>query len=56
MYVTGIVHLVEHKEISLIDAVEGGRLPISVAAQIASASALSRTEPCLLGKTDPPLL
>ena len=36
MYVTGIVHLVEHKEISLIDAVEGGRLPISVAAQIAS--------------------
>lgn len=36
MYITGIVHLVEHQEVALIDAVEGGRLPISVAAQIAS--------------------
>ena len=36
MYITGIVHLVEHQEIALIEAVEGGRLPISVAAQIAS--------------------
>ena len=35
MYVSGIVHLVEHQELELIDAVEGGRLPISVAAQIA---------------------
>jgi ParB family chromosome partitioning protein len=36
MYISGIVHLVEHKEVALIDAVEAGRLPISVAAQIAS--------------------
>ena len=36
MYVTGIVHLVEHKEVSLIEAVEAGRLPMSVAVQIAS--------------------
>jgi ParB family chromosome partitioning protein len=36
MYVSGIVHLVEHKEVALIEAVEAGRLPISVAAQIAS--------------------
>lgn len=35
MYVSGIVHLVEHKEIGLIEAVEAGRLPISVAVQIA---------------------
>lgn len=36
MYITGIVHLVEHKEAALIEAVEAGRLPISVAAQIAT--------------------
>jgi ParB family chromosome partitioning protein len=36
MYVGGIVHLVEHKEVALIEAVEAGKLPISVAAQIAS--------------------
>jgi ParB family chromosome partitioning protein len=36
MYISGIVHLVEHKEVALIDAVEGGRLPMSIAAQIAS--------------------
>ena len=36
MYITGIVHLVEHREVALIEAVEAGRLPISVAAQIAS--------------------
>jgi ParB family chromosome partitioning protein len=36
MYVGGIVHLVEHEEVALIVAVEAGRLPISVAAQIAS--------------------
>jgi len=36
MYITGIVHLVEHREVALIEAVEGGRLPISVAAEIAS--------------------
>lgn len=35
MYVSGIVHLVEHKEVALIEAVEAGRLPISVAVQIA---------------------
>jgi ParB family chromosome partitioning protein len=35
MYVSGIVHLIEHKEIGLIEAVEAGRLPISVAVQIA---------------------
>jgi ParB family chromosome partitioning protein len=36
MYISGVVHLVERQELELIDAVEGGRLPISVAAQIAS--------------------
>jgi ParB family chromosome partitioning protein len=36
MYVTGIVHLVEHEEVALVEAVEAGKLPISVAAQIAS--------------------
>jgi len=36
MYVTGIVHLIEHQEVSLIEAVEAGRLPISVAVQIVS--------------------
>ena len=35
-YITGIVRLVEHGEESLIRAVEAGRMPISVAAQIAS--------------------
>jgi ParB family chromosome partitioning protein len=35
-YIAGIVHLVEHEEAGLIDAVEGGRLPISVAVEIAS--------------------
>ena len=35
MYISGIVQLVEHQELELIDAVEGGRLPISIAAQIA---------------------
>jgi ParB family chromosome partitioning protein len=36
IYIAGIVHLVEHKEAALIEAVEAGRLPISVAAQIAT--------------------
>ncbi len=36
IYISGIVHLVEHKEVTLIEAVEAGRLPISVAVQIAS--------------------
>ena len=36
MYVTGIVHLVEHEEVALVEAVEAGKLPISVAAEIAS--------------------
>lgn len=36
MYIAGIVHLVEHKEAALAAAVEAGRLPISVAVQIAS--------------------
>jgi ParB family chromosome partitioning protein len=36
MYVSGIVHLVEHKEIALIENVEAGSLPISVAVQIAN--------------------
>jgi len=35
-YIGGIVHLVEHEEAALIAAVEGGRLPISVAVEIAS--------------------
>jgi ribose transport system ATP-binding protein len=34
-YLQGIIHLVEHGEEMLIEAVEGGRLPISVAIQIA---------------------
>jgi ParB family transcriptional regulator, chromosome partitioning protein len=34
-YLQGIIHLVEHGEEMLIAAVEGGRLPISVAIQIA---------------------
>ena len=36
MYVTGIVHLVDHQELALVEAVEAGRLPITVAVQIAS--------------------
>jgi ParB family chromosome partitioning protein len=36
MYVTGIVHLVGHEEVALVEAVEAGKLPISVAAEIAS--------------------
>jgi ParB family chromosome partitioning protein len=36
MYISGIVHLVEHQEVALIKAVEAGRLPISVAVQIAN--------------------
>lgn len=35
-YISGIVHLVDHEEAELIDAVEGGRLPISVAVEIAN--------------------
>lgn len=36
IYIAGIVNLVEHKEAALIEAVEAGRLPISVAAEIAT--------------------
>jgi ParB family chromosome partitioning protein len=35
-YITGIIRLVEHGEALLIRAVEGGRIPISVAVEIAS--------------------
>jgi ParB family chromosome partitioning protein len=35
MYISGIVHLVEHEEVALIDFVEAGKLPISVAVEIA---------------------
>lgn len=35
-YIYGIIHLVEHSEVALIQAVEGGRLPISVAVGIAT--------------------
>lgn len=35
-YIAGIVHLVEHEEVALIAAVEGGNLPVSVAVQIAN--------------------
>jgi ParB family transcriptional regulator, chromosome partitioning protein len=35
-YISGIVHLVDHEEASLIAAVEGGKLPISVAVEIAN--------------------
>jgi len=35
-YIAGIVHLVEHEEAALIAAVEGGKLPISVAVEIAN--------------------
>jgi ParB family transcriptional regulator, chromosome partitioning protein len=34
-YIYGIIHLVEHSEVALIEAVEGGHLPISVAVGIA---------------------
>jgi ParB family chromosome partitioning protein len=34
-YIAGIVHLVEHEEAALIAAVEGGKLPISIAVEIA---------------------
>jgi ParB family transcriptional regulator, chromosome partitioning protein len=37
-YIYGIVHLLEHSQDSLIEAVEAGRLPISVAVNIASGS------------------
>jgi len=36
MYISGIVHLVEHEEVALIASVEAGKLPISVAVQIAN--------------------
>lgn len=36
MYISGIVHLIEHQEPGLIEAVEAGRLPISVAVEIAN--------------------
>jgi ParB family chromosome partitioning protein len=35
-YIAGIVHLVDHEEAALIEAVEGGKLPISVAVEIAN--------------------
>jgi len=35
MYITGIVHLIEHEEVALIASVEAGKLPISVAVEIA---------------------
>ena len=35
-YIAGIVHLVDHEEAALIAAVEGGKLPISVAVEIAN--------------------
>lgn len=35
-YIAGIVHLVDHAEAALISAVEGGRLPMSVAVEIAN--------------------
>ena len=35
-YIAGIVHLVDHDEAALIAAVEGGKLPISVAVEIAN--------------------
>ena len=34
-YLQGIIHLIEHGEGALIDAVEGGRLPVRLAVQIA---------------------
>ncbi len=35
-YIHGVIHLVEHSEAMLIEAVEAGRIPISVAVKIAS--------------------
>jgi ParB family chromosome partitioning protein len=35
IYITGIVHLIEHEEVALIASVEAGKLPISVAVEIA---------------------
>jgi len=35
-YISGIVHLVDHEEVALIEAVEGGKLPMSVAIEIAN--------------------
>lgn len=35
-YITGIAHLVEHDEVSLVEAVEAGRLPVWIAVEIAS--------------------
>jgi len=35
-YIAGIVHLVDHEEVALIAAVEGGSLPMSVAVEIAN--------------------
>jgi len=35
-YIAGIVHLVDHEEVALIEAVEGGKLPMSVAIEIAN--------------------
>jgi ParB family chromosome partitioning protein len=35
-YVYGVIHLVEHSEVALVQAVEAGRLPISVAVEIAT--------------------
>lgn len=35
VYITGIVHLIEHEEVALIASVEAGKLPISVAVEIA---------------------
>ena len=37
-YITGIAHLVEHDEVSLVEAVEAGRLPLWIAVEIASSS------------------
>jgi ParB family chromosome partitioning protein len=34
-YITGIAHLIEHEEVALIASVEAGKLPISVAVEIA---------------------
>jgi ParB family chromosome partitioning protein len=35
MYISGIVHLIEHEEVALIASVEAGSLPMSVAIEIA---------------------
>jgi ParB family chromosome partitioning protein len=34
-YISGIVHLTEHEEVALVAAVESGKLPISIAVEIA---------------------